>query len=49
MSKLSKRLEHFWDRQIKTSNVVVQNRFNCMFCKKVITEQDDEVFVIVLV
>ena len=44
MSKLSKRLEHFWDRQIKTSNVVVAKPFsgNCMFCNKVITEQDDD-------
>ena len=44
MSKLSKPLNDFWDRQIKTSDVVVAKPFsgNCMFCAKQITAQDED-------
>ena len=44
MSKLSKPLNDFWDRQIQTSEVVVAKPFsgNCMFCLTAITEQDED-------
>ena len=44
MSKLSKPLNEFWDRQIKTSDVVVAKPFSgkCMFCLTAITEQDED-------
>ena len=44
MSKLSKPLNDFWDRQIQTSDVVVAKPFsgNCMFCLTAITEQDED-------
>ena len=44
MSKLSKPLNDFWDKQIQTSDVVVAKPFsgNCMFCLTAITEQDED-------
>ena len=44
MSKLSKPLNEFWDKQIKTSDIIVAKPFsgNCMFCLTAITEQDED-------
>ena len=43
MSKLSKPLSDFWDRQIKNGNVVAKPFSNsCIFCKSKITEEDQD-------
>ena len=43
MSKLSKPLSKFWDKQIQSNNVVAKPfSGNCMFCNTTITEKDDD-------
>ena len=44
MSKLSKPLDEFWNKQIKNNDVVVAKPFsgNCLFCATQLTEQDDD-------
>lgn len=43
MSKLSKGLHKYWDKQIDKGNVVAKPfSGNCMFCAKEITEQDND-------
>lgn len=43
MSKLSKGLHKYWDRQIDNGNVLAKPfSGSCMFCAKEITEQDND-------
>ena len=43
MSKLSKPLQAFWNKQIANNNVKsAPFSGNCMFCNKAITEQDED-------
>tara|TARA_R100000734_G_C3261604_1_gene60135 strand:+ start:339 stop:518 length:180 start_codon:yes stop_codon:yes gene_type:complete len=44
MSKLSKPLNEFWDKQIQHNDVVLAKPFSgsCMFCAKELTQQDED-------
>ena len=43
MTELSEALNNYWDNQIDKGNVVAKPfSGNCIFCKALITEEDDD-------